>query len=113
MPARDVAHAEIFEIDGMAVLLDQQDGAGDLAGHNLVAEIVADARQFGRRKAGRDGGRRFRATPRWPSGRERHKQQRQRRRDMATAPKTVSSPTPHRSSSSLPAGSSAAPRGSA
>ena len=43
---RDVAHAEIFEIDRMAVLLDQEDGAGDFAGRDLVADIVADALEF-------------------------------------------------------------------
>ena len=33
-------------IDRLAVLLDQQDGAGNLAGRDLVAEIIADAFEF-------------------------------------------------------------------
>jgi len=52
--ARDVARTEAFEIDGMTVLLDQNDGAGDLAGRNFVADVIADPLQFRARKAGRD-----------------------------------------------------------
>ena len=38
----DVLHAEGFVIDRLAVLLDQDDGAGDLAGRDLVLEELAD-----------------------------------------------------------------------
>ena len=41
----DVTHAKTFEIDGTAVLLDQNDGAWNPAGHDFVADIVADALQ--------------------------------------------------------------------
>ena len=52
---RDVAHAEFLEIDGMAVLLDQQDRAGNLAGRDLVADVVADALQFRARETSGGG----------------------------------------------------------
>ncbi len=45
-PGRDVAHAEEFVIDRLAVLLDQQDRAGNLALRDLVAEVIADALEF-------------------------------------------------------------------
>ena len=41
-PVVGVPHAETFEIDRLAVLLDQQDGAGNLAGRDLVANGVAN-----------------------------------------------------------------------
>ena len=48
MPALDVPHSEFLEIDGMAVLLDQDDGAGNLAGGDLVAHVVADTLELSR-----------------------------------------------------------------
>jgi hypothetical protein len=39
---RDIAYAEEFAIDRLAVLLDQQDRAGDFSLRDLVAQIVAD-----------------------------------------------------------------------
>jgi len=41
-PCHHIAHAEILEIDRLAVLLDQQHGAGNFSGCNLVAEVVAN-----------------------------------------------------------------------
>ena len=40
LAGRRVPHAEALEIDRLAVLLDQQDGAGNLAGGDFVAELV-------------------------------------------------------------------------
>ena len=42
---RDVAAAEILEIDRLAVLLEQQDRAGKRAGRDLVPDVVGDFRQ--------------------------------------------------------------------
>ena len=42
LAGRGVPHAETFEIDRLAVLLDQQDCAGNLAGRNFIANVVAD-----------------------------------------------------------------------
>jgi hypothetical protein len=50
---RDVANPEILEVDRLPVLLDQHDGARDLAGRDLVADVVADARKLFGREAGR------------------------------------------------------------
>jgi hypothetical protein len=50
---RDVADAEILRIDRLAVLLDQKDHAGDIAGRDFVADIVTDAIEPGARKASR------------------------------------------------------------
>ena len=36
-----IPHAEAFEINELAVLLDQHDGAGNLAGRDLAANVVA------------------------------------------------------------------------
>jgi hypothetical protein len=47
---RDVANPEIFEVDRLPVLLDQHDGARNLAGRDLVADVVADALQPSLRK---------------------------------------------------------------
>jgi hypothetical protein len=45
-PGCDIAHAEELVIDRLAMLLDQQNRARNLAVRNLVAEILADALQF-------------------------------------------------------------------
>ena len=52
----DVLHAEEFVIDRLAVLLDQHDRAGDLAGRDLVLEELADLRELVRveMRAGRN-----------------------------------------------------------
>ena len=42
LPGRWIPHAETFEIDRLAVLLDQQDRAGYLAGRDFVANVVAN-----------------------------------------------------------------------
>ena len=45
-----VAHAEGFEIDLLAVLLDQHHRTGNFAGGDFVIEEIVDARQFFRRE---------------------------------------------------------------
>ena len=50
----DVAQAKTLEINRVAVLLDQNDGAGNLALSDLVAEIIADPRQLLRREVRRN-----------------------------------------------------------
>jgi hypothetical protein len=62
MLRRRVARAETFEVDLLAVLPDQQDGAGDLAGGDLAADIVAESLQ--RRARECRGIRRLRFGPR-------------------------------------------------
>ena len=47
---RDVADAKVLEINRPAVLLDQQDRAGDFGTGNLVADVIADAREPFRRE---------------------------------------------------------------
>ena len=42
LAGRGVPHAETFEMDQLAMLLDQHDGAGNLAGRDLVANVVAN-----------------------------------------------------------------------
>ena len=42
LSGRGIPHAETFEIDRLAVLLDQEDRAGNLAGRDFVANVVAD-----------------------------------------------------------------------
>ena len=41
-PRFDVALAEAFEIDRLAVVLDQNDGAGNFAGGNFAIEKIID-----------------------------------------------------------------------
>ena len=53
--AFDIAQAEALEIDGLTVLLDQNDRAGNLAGGNLVADVIADPLQFFARETCRNG----------------------------------------------------------
>ena len=50
MPAFEIPHTEAFEVNGMAVLLDQNDGPRHLAGRNFLADQIADALQFRGRK---------------------------------------------------------------
>ncbi len=50
---RDVANTEVLEISRFAVLLDQDDGARNLPGRDLVAKEVADPLQFRARKLSR------------------------------------------------------------
>src|SRR5665213_3378664 len=94
--ALGVAHAKILEIDRTAVLLDQEDGAGNPAGRNLVAEIVAGALQPGGRKTGRRGGRRLGAAGLGPRNCDRGNQK-YGPGDPAPAHHAVSSPWLHRS----------------
>jgi hypothetical protein len=42
---RDIADAEILEIDRLAMLLDQQDCARDFAGRDLVSDVIRNLRQ--------------------------------------------------------------------
>ena len=42
----DVALAEALEIDRLAVTLDQDDGAGNFAGRDLLIEELVDAGEF-------------------------------------------------------------------
>ena len=46
MFAVDVPHAKAFEVNGTAVLLDQDDRAGHFAGRNLVPDKIADTLQL-------------------------------------------------------------------
>jgi hypothetical protein len=78
---RDVAHAKFFEIDGFAMLLDQDDGAGNPAARDLVLDVVADLIQPGARKTSRCRRRRFRAGPVRGSDNDRPDQTRNRRRN--------------------------------
>jgi hypothetical protein len=47
----DIALAEPLEIDRLAMPLDQEDGAGNLAGLRLIIEEVVDARELFRDRA--------------------------------------------------------------
>ena len=49
---RHVTEAEGLEIDGLAVLLNQHDGAGELAGCDFIFEIITEALQPLGRKTG-------------------------------------------------------------
>jgi hypothetical protein len=42
----DIALAEPLEIDRLAMALDQEDGAGNLASRSLIIEELVDAREF-------------------------------------------------------------------
>src|SRR6266404_7815411 len=93
---RDVANPENFEVDRLPVLLDQHDGTRNLAGRDLVADVVADALQPSLRKPCRDGRRLFCVPLARSSGDDRDNEQGKRRRKAAAARKTVSSPSLHR-----------------
>jgi hypothetical protein len=47
----------------LTVLLDEEDCTGNLAGRDLVAEVIADLRDPDPRKTGRDGRPRFGGGP--------------------------------------------------
>ena len=76
---RDVAHAKAFEIDRLAVSLDQENRAGNLSARDVVPDVIADARKSFGRKAARDVGRRFRFRGIAPGRRHGAERERQRR----------------------------------
>ena len=89
---REVADAETLEIDRLAVLLDQQDRAGNLAGRDFVANVIADPIEGRARESWRV--RRFRArlAPRaairrpgqWPAPRQQGSALRRRQFSIAS-----------------------------
>src|SRR6185503_11468087 len=92
------------------MLLDQQDGAGNLAGRNLVANVIADPIER--------GGRESRCIRRLWLGerllrRAAEKRQRERRRDEQAPCGAVSSPALHRPTASASVGRAGAPSASA
>src|SRR5438477_6263445 len=95
MPAFEIPHTEAFEVNGMAVLLDQNDGPRHLAGRNFLADQIADALQFRGRKTFKRSKLRLGTARASASQRESHDPKRKRRRDTAPAFRAFSSRSPH------------------
>src|SRR5438067_3004048 len=79
MPAFEIPHTEAFEVNGMAVLLDQNDGPRHLAGRNFLADQIADALQFRGRKTFKRSKLRLGTARASASQRESHDPKRKRR----------------------------------
>ncbi len=107
-----VADAKTLEIDRLAVLLDQQDRAGNLAGRDFVADVVRRADRARPRKSSAQPAPRTRrahqAAQPASAGRKPAPPQ-----GNAAAHKAVSSPSLHRSAASASAGHAGVPSASA